>query len=322
MNFIFIYFHSCRSVTSKLTFLIGWRAQKRSWETEKADRRTSMWLRSSERWSVKGRLSSKSWWWVERLPHSILSQMHQRLSVPGWQEVLPAGVGQQRDGIQQSLQFQRQCWCHQPSDQGEWAPVQELGQCCLFLSSSPIFKCKSCLWRAYNNSTCVLEPQNWTLTGQKKRVKQFDCSRKNTRPVRLHCEDKKVAPVGYWEPPHCPTPTPKPPSENRKALSLFSHCSPLPQHPPSPHPSHLPMPSFALPPPPPPQEVLGQNQGPQSFRRWELTRIHLIQGATWWCFLPSPHSHSHPSTPNMMIHSFRHHCTSPSSFGGGGITVL
>uniref|UniRef100_A0A674NBE0 Family with sequence similarity 184 member Aa n=1 Tax=Takifugu rubripes TaxID=31033 RepID=A0A674NBE0_TAKRU len=49
-----------------------------------------------------------------------------------------------------------------------------------------------------------------------------------------------------------------------KALSLFSHCSPLPQHPPSPHPSHLPMPSFA---PPPPQEVLGQNQGPQSFRR-------------------------------------------------------
>uniref|UniRef100_A0A674NF25 Family with sequence similarity 184 member Aa n=2 Tax=Takifugu rubripes TaxID=31033 RepID=A0A674NF25_TAKRU len=59
-------------------------------------------------------------------------------------------------------------------------------------------------------------------------------------------------------------PPPNPPSENRKALSLFSHCSPLPQHPPSPHPSHLPMPSFA---PPPPQEVLGQNQGPQSFRR-------------------------------------------------------
>lgn len=67
-TFIFFYLLSCRSVTSKLTFLIGWRARKRSWETEKADRRTSMWSRSSERWSVKGRLSSKSWWWVERQP--------------------------------------------------------------------------------------------------------------------------------------------------------------------------------------------------------------------------------------------------------------
>lgn len=43
----------------------------------------------------------------------------------GWQEVLPAGVGQQRDGVQQGLQFQCQCWCNQPSYQGEWSHTQK-----------------------------------------------------------------------------------------------------------------------------------------------------------------------------------------------------
>lgn len=93
-----------------------------------------MWSRSSERWSVKEKLSSKSWWWVECLgaprknpiPNSIIGQTYQNLCVPGWQEVLPVGAGQQRDGIQQGLQFQCQCWCNQPSYQGEWSPVQKL----------------------------------------------------------------------------------------------------------------------------------------------------------------------------------------------------
>lgn len=81
---------------------------------------------------------------------SAVSRTYQNLCVPGWQEVLPVGAGQQRDGIQQGLQLQCQRWRDQPSDQGEWSPVEKLrvwwgGGCdanhcvnSLLLSSTPI----------------------------------------------------------------------------------------------------------------------------------------------------------------------------------------
>lgn len=47
----------------------------------------------------------------------------------GRQKVLPAGVGQPGDGLQQGLQLQRQCWCHQPSHQGEQSRRRHRSRC-------------------------------------------------------------------------------------------------------------------------------------------------------------------------------------------------
>lgn len=68
----------------------------------------------------------KHWWqWKGSERLCFYNIMILILCFIGRQEVLPAGVGQQRDGVQQGLQFQCQCRCNQPSYQGEWSPTQK-----------------------------------------------------------------------------------------------------------------------------------------------------------------------------------------------------
>ncbi|MEQ2291257.1 hypothetical protein AMECASPLE_011607 [Ameca splendens] len=78
-------------------------------------------------------------------------------------------------------------------------------------------------------------------------------------------EAEEVGPGGRFALPHSPLQRSLP--RHKKALPLFSPLasSPLPQHPPLPHPPHHPMPSLA--PPHAPQDPLVQHQGLQSCGR-------------------------------------------------------